>query len=235
MEKVRTYLTSSERTAEDLTFNLSLVNALSNYEHNVFFSPRDSLDVGTLKTYLEGDMDSNIVLGYLSSANYLYDMGIALPEADLLIVNANIQVPRNDIRTRYARVLGRRVIGFKTCLETNVKNEMEEINSSPDYLSRQFEFLVLYSIGAEIDQDKIIEGLSRDLDMRGRKGLVFHGGRTPDLSGDPFLRRERERAKELFLNVSDVKDEGQLKKVARRIIERGDRYLVKPELSVVYF
>jgi nucleoside 2-deoxyribosyltransferase len=105
--------------ARETFFNSALVDSLENLGYKTNFPQRDGFEFGNLREAFKDKLPENEINSAVLNVIYYLDMGILLPESDVIL--ANLDEPLDEgvvVEASYAKLMGKFVIGLRTDIRT---------------------------------------------------------------------------------------------------------------------
>ncbi len=229
---IEIYFATSANTGSERLFNVGLTEALEQKGYQVFLPQRDGINVNGLNQALLGRIQEYKVPRAIESAKYLLNMGLKIPKLDVIL--SNLDNPDNDtiIKTRYGRVLNKKVLCFKTYAQTNV-NSLNKTEASEDFLTYQGDEIILAHFPAttrKTAEERLLK-LAEKIDEELISKPFVRGGVPSYTEKIPFAEMIIEKARNLFREIRDINSKEGLDAIAQRIFLGEDRYLLTPKIK----
>lgn len=225
------FATSANKGAERL-FNISLTELLEQRGYKVFLPQRDGIDVDGLSKVLGGKISEEKITQAIESTKYLLNMGLRLPESDVVL--SNLDNPDEDtiLKTRNGRILHKTVICFKTYAPTKI-NVLDEIRNREDFLTYQGDKIIIANFPATVrkEAEERLAKLAEKIDEELKLQLIVRGGVPPYAKDIPFMGMIIEGARKLFKGTKDFNSTESLEIIAQRIADGGDKYILTPQIK----
>ena len=204
-------------------FNSRLVESLEEKGYKTNFPQRDGFEFDNLTKSLAGKLQTNEISSAVQSIIYFLDMGIFVPESDVVL--ANLDEPLDEgvvVEASYAKLMGKFVIGLRTDVRSpygNPDSDLKGMHFFPAYQSNKF---ISYYMPAKNpkEREEQMSFLIEKIDQTINEECLSHQNRLPDYAiKNPQISPILEGAKLLFGGLSDIHSDSGLEAISSRYLK----------------
>jgi len=227
-------------------FNIHLVDRLekmrnpdNSQKYRARLPQRDGFEFGNLTASLASKLSPNEVDLAVKNIIYLLDLGIFLPQSDVVVANLDEPLdPGVDIELNYARAMNKFVLGIRTDVRSPYGSSTDHVGGMHFFPAFQCDVLIRHYMPC-----KDIDSATREMDELARKvdaeidkadDKLFRA-RTDQRNSEPegtHIKKTLYYAHTLFEGVKDIHSQEGLEEIASiYVADKTDFYSLAPRIA----
>ncbi len=226
--RVSIYHAAALFSGRETFFNAALTERLEKrLGYHVILPQRDGYESSQLHQVLADRLPSSHIASAVQSVIYFLDMGLFIPESDVVI--ANLDEPLDEgvvVEISYARLMGKPVVGFRTDVRSPFGRIEEPLGGLHFFPAYQCNVIINHPMPCNVPDDAWgeLERLADRIDAAVRDtGAGFSEKEKPGVESNPGVARVLKGARILFSGIDTIHTSEGLAMVA-------DRYMKNAEL-----
>lgn len=219
--KARLYFAAALFNGRETRFNLDITEQLEKLNYQVILPQRDGFEYvamrKAMKRYLPNNDD---VVKTTRDLIYLLDMGVFIPQSDIII--ANLDEPLDEgviVEVTYAHMIGKPVIGFRTDSRSPFGHP-ELLGGMHAFVAFQTDHLIRSAIPAQslAYSSAAITKLAAKIDNTIEKMAITKDRQLPEYAlSNPVVINMVKAAKMIFKDIRGLHSKVGLEKTVRRM------------------
>lgn len=215
------YMAASLFNAREARFNLDITRQFEALGYQAILPQRDGFEYKSLSTTVKKYSPANEIAKTARDLIYLLDMGVFIPESDVIV--ANLDEPVDDgviIEIAYAHMMGKPVIGYRTDLRTPFGSE-ERLAGLHSFVAFQCDYIIVHYMkvtNAE-DEKTALRQLVSKIDQTIKTKLIFKQNTTPNyVNTNPQIEQIIHSANRVLGNAEGIHTQKGLEKAIKKLI-----------------
>ena len=213
------YLAAALFNGRETAFNTLLGEALKkNHAFDSTIPQRDGFEFGRLHATLQASLPSEEVKPAVEEIIYYLDMGIFIPESDVIV--ANLDEPQDDgvlVEITYAHMMGIPVVGYRTDVRAPYGDTTDTGGGAHFFPVRQCDQFILVKMPNR-NPEELASGIA-DLAVS-----ISTEIQQIDLTQERTMTAEMNRicdaARDLFAGIDDHHSESGMTEIVKRYVDK---------------
>lgn len=226
------YIAAALFNGRETRFNIDLVKHLENKNYKTIFPQRDGFEYKLLAKTAEKYFPKDKIATNVRDLIYLLDMGIFIPESDLVV--ANLDEPLDDgmiVEITYAHLMGKPVIGFRTDIRTPYGND-QKLGGMHAFVAFQCDYLIIQHLSAanETEANLSIQVLTDKIDRTIQTISLTKITKSANANVQEKVDRLTNLARKIITDPKNIHTDEGLKSTVKRLIKNKE--VIQPLLVV---
>lgn len=223
------YIAAALFNSRETRFNIEFVKQIENLKYKTIFPQRDGFEYKFLAKTTEKFLPPDKIAQSVRDLIYLLDMGVFIPESDIVI--ANLDEPLDEgviVEMTYAHLMGKPVIGFRTDVRTPFGLD-QGLGGMHAFVALQCDYLIIQhpSSANATEADLSIKKLAQQIDRTIQSAAFTKITKAPeDAFANPKAARVIQLARKIIGDPSKIHSDEGLNAAVKRLI--ANKQVIQP-------